>query len=124
MINALMVGVGGFFGCMLRYGFTRILMSPLATLVSNVLAGIIVGILYGLEKEQLLTDRHRLLLVTGMMGGLSTFSTFSLETIRYFEEQRMFMAVGNILINVSLSLAGVLIGMLLSTLIKNRIGQV
>lgn len=123
MINAIMVGVGGFFGCMLRYGFTRIFMNPLATLLSNVLAGVVVGMLYGLEKEALLTDKHRLFLMTGMMGGLSTFSTFSLETIRYFEQQRLFMAVGNILINVSLSLLGVFVGMFLSSVLRNRIGS-
>jgi CrcB protein len=52
------------------------------------------------------------------MGGLSTFSTFSLETVNLFRDGRYLLSSGNILLNLALSLSGVIIGAYLARVVK------
>jgi CrcB protein len=84
---------------------------PFATLLSNVAAGFFIGVITGFERQSpMLSPNVKLFLTTGMMGGLSTFSTFSLETVTLFEKNSYFLAAGNILLNLVLCFAAVLIG--------------
>lgn len=118
MNQILAVGLGGFLGCLARFGIGKLtspmgLAFPLSTLISNVIAGYIIGFVTQLDTQSNIFPPHiKLFLTTGMMGGLSTFSTFSLETVNLFSQSKYFLAIGNILLNVALSLGGVLLGML------------
>ena len=117
MAELLVVGIGGFIGSCFRYGLSRLseyfgLSFPLGTLMSNVLAGIAIGFIMGLEQQSvLIPPRLRLFFTTGLLGGLSTFSTFSAETVQMFGGGQYLKASGNILLNLCLSLLGVLLGM-------------
>ena len=117
MIEFLLVGAGGFIGWCLRFFFTKLMLPmpvqvPLATLFSNIIAGFLVGFLTGMEKEtSFITPRAKLFLTTGMLGGLSTFSTFSMETINLFLASDYIRAFGNIIFNLIFSFLGVLLGM-------------
>jgi len=117
MLELLFVGVGGFLGSCLRYAVTKLsahwfAVFPLGTLLSNVIAGVLVGFIIGLERSVApLPPRAKLLLTTGLMGGLSTFSTFSLETVDLFQAGSYGLGAVNIALNLALSLGGVLLGM-------------
>lgn len=126
MLDFLVVGIGGFIGCCLRFGITKLMMAfecqlPIATLLSNIIAGFFVGFITGLEaNSSLITPKAKLFLTTGMMGGLSTFSTFSMETIRLFSECKYMQAVGNVLLNITLSFAGVVVGIFTAKLLFSK----
>ena len=121
MLEFLFVGVGGFIGSCARYGLnllTARINFPMGTLLSNVIAGLFIGFIIGMENQNFaISPRVRLFLTTGLMGGLSTFSTFSLETIQLFQKGQYLLGAGNVALNLFLSLAGVLLGMLAAKLV-------
>ncbi|MGL5648337.1 MAG: fluoride efflux transporter CrcB, partial [Clostridium sp.] len=83
----ILVGCGGFIGASLRYvislGAKGIGTSfPFGTLIANILGALIIGFVMQLSLDTaLISANTRLFITTGMMGGLTTFSTFSYETI-------------------------------------------
>lgn len=83
----LSVGLGAALGAMIRWGLsyalnTRLEWLPLGTLVANLAAGILIGlVLAWLTATPSISPLVRLFLVTGFLGGLSTLSTFSAEAI-------------------------------------------
>lgn len=113
----LYVGVGGFFGCCLRYLFTLLFkhvsgIFAFGTLTSNVLAGLLIGLIVSTDMlTGTVTPKMKLLFVTGFLGGLSTFSTFSLETVQFFSAGRYVACGLNVFLNLFLSILGVVIGM-------------
>ena len=127
LVNFMMVGIGGFLGSCLRYAFTKLfawfqLAFPYGTLLSNVLAGIVIGLILGLEQQTVvIPPRTRLFLTTGLLGGLSTFSTFSAETILMLQDGKVLLAAGNVALNLGLSLIGVAAGILLVKAVRTRI---
>lgn len=121
MFELLSVGLGGFIGASSRYlissGLGRLLDSrlPFGTLCVNILGGILMGFIMELSLHNpAITPRLRLFLTTGILGGLTTFSTFSYETITLFQEGAYVHAFSNAGLNLLLSLAGVFLGQLLA----------
>jgi len=88
----LLVALGGAIGSVLRY-LTSILAAvwfgaefPYGTLIVNLSGAFIIGLVQELGTESvLIPDTARIFLTTGMMGGLTTYSTFSYETVRLME---------------------------------------
>ena len=117
MLEFMFVGVGGFIGSCLRFGVTKLahvwcLTFPFGTLISNVVAGLAIGFIIGLEQQSVtVSPKAHSFLTAGLLGGLSTFSAFSLETVNLFENGKYFLASCNILLNLVLSLLGVVVGM-------------
>ena len=126
MMEFFAVGVGGFIGSCLRFALTKLtalrpIAFPMATLLANVIAGFFAGFLLGFEQQSVsLPPRVKLFLSTGILGGLSTFSTFSVETVRLFGEGHFGMALLNVALNLGLSLLGVAAGMLCARLVFRR----
>jgi len=121
-LNFLVVGLGGFLGSCLRFAFTRLceyygIEFPLGTLLSNVVAGIAIGFVIGLEIS---SPKTKLFLTTGLLGGLSTFSTFSLETINLYNDGKYLLSTLNVLLNLGLSLFGVILGMFMAKIIFSK----
>lgn len=121
----LAVGAGGAIGSIARYLTGHALQGvagafPLGTFAANVAAGLIIGFITGVGAGAVLPDRARLLLVTGMCGGLSTFSTFSLETVELAREGAWGMALANVAANVLTSCACVLAGIWLGRMLVTR----
>ncbi|WP_456428883.1 fluoride efflux transporter CrcB [Nitratifractor sp.] len=85
---------------------------PYGTLTVNVLGSFIIGFLF-LYFEQTVAPHQKALLVTGMLGALTTFSTFSLETVVMLQENLYAKAVANISLNAILCLAATILGMAL-----------
>ncbi|MDR2113759.1 MAG: fluoride efflux transporter CrcB [Bifidobacteriaceae bacterium] len=114
MLNFLCVGCGAFVGACFRYFLTRVLPTsfPYGTLVSNVIAALFIGFVMGWERNiTALAEPTRLLLTTGLLGGLSTFSAFSMETVTMLEAQEYLRAGTNVALNLGLCLVCVLGGL-------------
>lgn len=117
MVNILWVGVGGFLGAISRYLISiytsKIFISkiPIGTLTVNILGGILIGLIMDLNlKNNIISEELKLFLTTGLLGGLTTFSTFSYETVNLIQSGQFILALENILLNIILSLIGVMIG--------------
>lgn len=90
MLAALCVGAGGFVGAVLRYLASLVLPEsafPVATFAVNVLGSFAIGLIVGAvdARPGMLSPNAVLFLKTGVCGGFTTFSTFSLETLGLFE---------------------------------------
>ena len=92
---------------------------PYGTLFVNVLGSFIIGIvMYYLDANEMITQNVRIFLTIGFCGGLTTFSTFSYETINYLKEQQYLYAGLNILANVFVTLVVLFIAYKLSKIIS------
>lgn len=117
----LSVALGGAAGAVLRYGLSGWLhgltglLFPIGTLAVNALGSLLIGVLLQLGTERFLFSvETRLLLTTGFCGGLTTFSTFSYETLALLEEQQWGAAAGNVVLNVGVCLAATYGGIVLA----------
>ena len=117
MMNIVFVGLGGFIGASTRYLISlyasKIFTSkiPIGTLTVNILGSLIIGIVMELTlKTSLISPHMKLFLTTGFLGGLTTFSTFSYETMELLEKGELLLAIFNIALNLLLSLGGAILG--------------
>jgi CrcB protein len=124
MQNILWVGLGGFIGASLRYiislNSSKLFSSqlPYGTLIVNILGGLSIGFIMELSlTTDLISPSLKLFLITGIIGGLTTFSTFSYETVTLFIEGNYILGILNTALNLFLSIAGVVIGKLISQII-------
>lgn len=124
MQNILLVFIGGGAGAALRYGINgmsvRLLGStfPCGTPAINVGGSFLMGLLVGwlaLKGEH--ATPLRLLLATGVLGGFTTFSAFTLETIMLWERQQPGLAVCYVVLSVGLALIGLLAGLWLGRVV-------
>lgn len=109
------VFIGGGIGSMLRYAVSLVLDKlnlhfPIATLTANALACLLFGLAAGYMFKEGVADHYKLLLLTGVCGGFSTFSTFTNDTFKLLEDGQLLYAFSNIVISVVLCLAFLLIG--------------
>lgn len=115
----LFVGLGGAVGAMLRYAISLIPYKgsfPILTLVTNVLGAFVIGFVVGLATRKGMPNNFNLFLKTGVCGGFTTFSTFSLEAYNLFVGGSGILAVVYALLSVSLCVLGVWLGMLAAKL--------
>jgi CrcB protein len=103
-ITVALIFVGGGMGSVLRFllglPFKQMNISlPIGTLIANLTAAAIIGITFTFANKSNLSPRTIFFLTTGLCGGLSTFSTFSWETLQLFQQQQFGWAVANILIS-------------------------
>lgn len=117
-MNTLIVFLGGGIGAALRHGcnvfFARTLgiAFPYATLFENVLGSAVMGILVALFAFKTDVPQHlRLLLTTGILGGYTTFSTFSLDAAVLYERGDLGQAALYVALSVALSIGGLFAGM-------------
>jgi CrcB protein len=74
---------------------------PLGTLTANLIAGYLIGVaMAGFLRFPEIPVEWRLFVVTGLLGGLSTFSTFSAEVTAHFQQGRLLWAAGEIAVHV------------------------
>lgn len=116
---ALAVVTAGAVGAVARYALSvrfpvRRGRLPLGILLANVAGSAVAGVVVGLAERAALGDDVRLVLVTGFCGGLTTFSTWSVETVELAEGGRWRAAVLNIALTLGLGLAAAASGYLLA----------
>ncbi|RRB11122.1 fluoride efflux transporter CrcB [Larkinella knui] len=115
-----LVFLGGGLGSMTRYAVSRYLQPvfktayPASTLIVNLVASLILGFLVGwLTARVSGRETYRLLLGVGFCGGLSTFSTFSTDTLFLMQTGRWWAAASNVVLNVVLCLLASMAGLYL-----------
>ncbi len=113
---ALYVFLGGGFGSLCRYGLVVLFADhdfrlPAATITTNILAGLILGLVVGWAMRH--ADNQQLLLLgaVGFCGGFSTFSTFSLENVELWQNGNIAAMFLNILLSVILCFGSVWLGL-------------
>jgi CrcB protein len=122
----LLVVIGGGTGALLRYISTQLVNSvfktqfSLGTVCVNCIGALLIGFLINFFDVYSLNPKWRLLLITGFLGGYTTFSAYSLETVQYFISGNIKYAILNILITNVLCILFVLLGMWFNNLIFSK----
>ena len=119
MKNILLVGLGGFVGAVARYKFggwvfhlTAQERFPYSTFVVNALGCLTIGILAGLsERYELVGPDARLFLVTGLLGGFTTFSAFGLDAMFLIRRGELWTAALYASASVVVGIAAVWLGL-------------
>lgn len=114
----LLVGAGGFVGSILRYWFSGLVQQwmqsaafPFGTLAVNVIGCLIIGFLSQLaDARGVFTAETRALVFIGMLGGFTTFSTFSNETMNFLRDGETLSAFWNVSAHLVLGLGAVWLG--------------
>ena len=105
-------GIGALLRWILGLGFDAVFPAiPLGTLLANVLGGFLMGLVIGsIDQFQTLPLEWRLALTTGFLGGLTTFSTFSGETLNHLLRQQWGWAGALVFVHVAGSILAALLG--------------
>ena len=113
-MQLLVVGLGGFFGAASRHavGLWMGMMTsqhwfPGATLVVNVLGCLLIG---ALGRMTAMTEYWRFFLITGVLGGLTTFSSLGFQSLELMRDRNVWLAVLNIVLHLLLGLGAVGVG--------------
>lgn len=121
MDKLLLIGIGGGFGSIFRYlvstGVYKLFGSqfPYGTFCVNAVGSFIIGFIFILLLDNVsgMADQLRALLIIGFLGGFTTFSSFSMETLNLIENGDVYRALLNIVLSVSVCLFLTWLGVLL-----------
>lgn len=122
-MQLIFIMIGGGIGSALRWGISQRLNTlfpflPPGTLISNILAGFIIGFATEIFTQHTsFPPTVKLMITTGLCGGLSTFSTFSEEVFWHLQSKNYFCAGVEITAHVLLSLLAIYFGFLIASLI-------
>ena len=115
----LLIGTGSFIGGVSRYLLSLLVQSkttspfPLPTLIVNIIGCFLIGIVFGIFDKGQISNEWKLFLATGILGGFTTFSAFSVETFHLFRGGYTGYALLYILSSVILGLLATYIAYLL-----------
>ncbi|PWK37622.1 fluoride efflux transporter CrcB [Cupriavidus plantarum] len=116
-LGFLVVGIGAALGAWLRWGFSVLWnalnpMLPYGTLASNLVGGYLIGLAVAyFQANQAVPAEWRLFAVTGFLGGLTTFSTFSAEVVSNLNTGEYGWALAHLLLHLGGSLALTALGL-------------
>lgn len=116
MTNLLLVALGGSIGAVFRYLISIFMIQvfgssfPFGTLLVNVLGSFLMGVIYALGQLSHISPELKALIGVGLLGALTTFSTFSNETLLLMQEGDWLKAALNVVLNLSLCLFMVYLG--------------
>jgi len=126
MQHYILVFIGSGLGGILRYWGSNIVYEflpptfPYGTLAVNILGSFIIGtVMYYFNTNELISQELRIFLTIGFCGGLTTFSTFSYETINFLKEREFLLAGLNVIANVLITLIALFIAYKISKLLTN-----
>lgn len=115
--SMLIVGLGGFAGSSARYLVQRLAAAvlpiafPYGTFIVNITGALIIGFLYGLaDRTQIPGPEYRLLLVTGVLGGFTTFSAFTLDILTLLRGTQYYYAFLYVFATVVLGILATIAG--------------
>jgi CrcB protein len=113
-MNYIIIAIGAGIGGALRYYLSSVsymvlpVYFPSGTLFVNFVGSIILGLMiFGLDDREIISQSVKLFIGVGFCGGLTTFSTFSLETFNLIKETEFLLATWNILLNLILTMGAI-----------------
>ena len=112
----LLIGSGGFIGSVLRYVVSQSVQNkflssfPYGTMSVNIIGSLFIGIVYGLVEKGNLSPEARLFLATGILGGFTTFSAFTLDALNLLQEGLWLESISYILLSVVLGVVAAFLG--------------
>jgi len=110
------IGTGSFIGAVSRYLLSQIIHTklsmafPWGTLIVNIVGCFLIGIIFGLSDRANLPQEWRLFLATGLIGGFTTYSAFSFETMSMLREGQLWYASAYVLASIVVGLIATFIG--------------
>jgi fluoride exporter len=128
LIQCLLVGLGGSIGAVLRYlienwaaELSKLLNFPFGTFAANILGCLLIGFLFGIISiSNVISSRAKLFLITGFLGGLTTFSLFDLEIFEFILKSELIMALLNAFIQVIVGLFAVWVGFIAANILAKK----
>ena len=112
-MGVLWVALGGACGAAARYGISLLPVRmdfPVLTLMTNFLGALLIGVIVGMADEGRLTPNQTLFWKTGVCGGFTTFSTFSVETAGLLQSGKTGLAMLYTALSLLLGVTVVLLG--------------
>lgn len=123
-MSFVLVAIGGALGAVCRYGLSLLPLSshfPFATFVTNVLGAFVMGFIIELAEERKVLSPHATIFwKVGFCGGFTTFSSFSLETVRLLDKQ----AYGLALLYSASSVLACLVALICGRYLAARLGGI
>lgn len=125
MLKFLVIAFGGAVGTLARYVISGLNYKfsagnfPISTLVVNVSGSFIIGFLWGITEFLTISSHVKMFVFVGVLGGYTTFSTFSLETFHLMRDGEYKVAIMNMILSFALSLASVFLGYFVSRIITS-----
>jgi CrcB protein len=116
----LLIGTGSFIGGVSRYLLSQLVHTksdftfPLGTLIVNITGCFLIGLVFGLIEKNNLGHEWKFFLITGLLGGFTTFSAFSHEAISLYKNGEFYYAALYVLGSIILGLAATIIGKLIT----------
>ena len=120
-MNFLFVAFGGALGAVARYAISLIPVKtgfPILTLITNIVGAVLIGFIVGFtDNRDGISDNVILFWKTGVCGGFTTFSTFSLEACNLFENKQYTVGAIYVILSFGCCVLGVLCGKKLASLL-------
>ncbi|MBR4513972.1 MAG: fluoride efflux transporter CrcB [Lachnospiraceae bacterium] len=121
-MSFIFVALGGALGAVARYAISLIPFKsefPVLTLITNILGALLIGFIVGVTSEKDgISENTVLFWKTGVCGGFTTFSTFSLEAYNLMEKKQYVLGGTYVVLSCVCCIAGVFIGNKLLTLVR------
>jgi CrcB protein len=124
MEQLVLIFLGGGLGACSRYLISQFANAkwgadfPMGTLIANIVGCFIIGVfMAAITEKYIINPNWRLLIVVGFIGGLTTFSSFSYESLRLLQDGGLNLAMVNILTNMVLGFTATWLGMLVVRII-------
>jgi CrcB protein len=127
MTKYFLLAAGGAIGTVLRYSLSGLTyraansVFPWGTLCVNLAGSFVIGLLWGIFEIQNLSSNMRNFIFIGILGGFTTFSTFTLESLNLFRDGEIRLALTNVLASNIIGLALVFAGFLFARYVINLI---
>ena len=129
MLQIILIAVGGSLGCISRYGLSTLVYEatpgvfPYGTMFVNLTGSLMIGVLSELFETAIIPSAWRSFLTIGFIGGYTTFSTWTLETLNLIREGEIRLATYNILISTVLGIVFVAVGIYASRFFLKLVTQ-
>jgi len=125
-MSLIYIVIGGGIGALLRYFTSQFVNNlynknfSLGTIFVNCIGALLIGLLINIFDLYGINTKFKLLIITGFLGGYTTFSTYSIETVNYFINGNIKYGLLNILLNNILCILFVLLGLWLNKILFTK----